>query len=519
MSASYGLVLCCGQVPNSRRRTLVDLTGDDLDGSQDSGGIVIHHRPPTPDTADSRPTHRRRIDSPEVLSGKKVLTEQDLQVRFKLYRPGEVYLWSEAITKAWSTGIHSWNALMLAAPTVEEAAQILLALCRFNAAGRNPVEWDDVLRDIGTRLLLRPLNDPNLRDQTLGYACAYVPLAGIINQNMAIHVRNSAGQGPILDVLRAALLIQLQKVPLFSQQGAFFSVRWSPLDGPDPRERYEEYVVTGILCALIMVRTETAPLPFSPALLFLLLVGLDSPVLRVDPLFIEHLDPGLAPVAQAWTSWLVNPSRSEKELGVDRLRSSLLECDMDSAAFPKDPTLQELIDLDKSFYCGLMLKRLSVRDRSELMALRDGLAWILEARQVKPKCTNCGASLEIQCSNVKGLIGKLYSRAVKNVEEVMQVVRCVSARYGDFSEDQIARNEKYEDRFLTHLRRYLCGEGHPNTEKIIDLLGEDVVKSDKSKLLRCRLLLEMMTGSPMLPLGDHINLNVRIYCHCVPVQG
>ena len=112
---------------------------------------------------------------------------------------------------------------------------------------------------------------------------------------------------------------------------------------------------------------------------------------------------------------------------------------------------------------------------------------------------------------VKSLILGLFNRTVESSIELIQQLRFMSLT----PDSKCAEDDEDQQRFQSHVERYLKGSGHPQHASLEGFLGENTA-SDLAyahinpKALRGYLLLRAASGSELMPPGRAWNIKVWI---------
>lgn len=113
----------------------------------------------------------------------------------------------------------------------------------------------------------------------------------------------------------------------------------------------------------------------------------------------------------------------------------------------------------------------------------------------------------IRSSSSKSLLSQIYDRR-PTADLVMKRIKYENVQSAGSSHEEMALQKL----FRTHMESWLSGQGHVSHEWIDNLTtAQQRDKVRTSKTFRAELLLQIMTGAKLKPIGDSWKITVRSF--------
>ncbi|GBE82503.1 hypothetical protein SCP_0408870 [Sparassis crispa] len=306
-----------------------------------------------------------------------------------------------------------------------------------------------------------------------GVVCSFVPLAALLSSKRVFEVNVGVGAAPEKAVLRDAIAQMTSEVRFWVEKGVYKSLVFhSSTDHFRTRDCILK--AYGFLCLMHLVNLGQGPEPVSPFLLQAVIDGRSN--ILIDREFILSLDPGQFAVLQPWYDWNgTSPLTTDPKTDLGAL---LIEADIVIEALSLEGMDEaERNGVERTLVSRVLLGHIDPTHHPDLLAFREGLNFQLRPGQDIRKTME---------GRTKALLGAL----------------------NDKEDQQTEVERQHELRFAELLIRYLHGKGHPDHEWIRgEVVPEDMyMKEHENVVHRVRLLLQVMTGSDLLPLGEHWKL-------------
>ncbi|KZT31787.1 hypothetical protein SISSUDRAFT_1056256 [Sistotremastrum suecicum HHB10207 ss-3] len=409
----------------------------------------------------------------------------------------EIDVYVSGHANRWS-GLAGTKALVIAGPSEGACAQILLWWIVYMYLGYSTKE------DIFKASFRKAFPDPS-------YSCSCAPLKALFIQADFLSIRSGAGIGVGVSrsVIGRALDLLMSYSSLFIVRGAFYGIRWGLATQPGQLKTTREALLfaAGFLTLWSIFVGRTTPVKLSPFLLTAAFAGFD--LCTLHPEMLAEVDDESHTALSAWFESTRTGGNELLSKGCASPAGILLmaaEIDWETVSLPISVTGIRNIELVLFSSLLLGLGSTSLKDHPDLLAFRRGLNFF--DRTTGSLDTSLPLSL-IDGINVQGWLTRLYTRQVRSVQPVLDMIRWnFSARDSGVSK----RDRGKERDFALAFERYLRGEGAPAVADVGTLLTPEMVQDAAVPFLRARLFLKYCTSSSLLPpaIQDRVRVSIQI---------
>ncbi|KAJ7589661.1 hypothetical protein C8J56DRAFT_1076471 [Mycena floridula] len=305
----------------------------------------------------------------------------------------------------------------------------------------------------------------------------------------------SSGHGVRRDAIILAVTLSTEDTKYWSQTDHGYSFE---LGAQSPNivdtVRSARFTADGRLMAISLLVLEQGYL-YSPVAVLALLMGRTFLQLPLD--FLKRMAPAMVEKIKPWAELSVSdPLPTDPRNPICMVFNSCMNQQTSSISFPR--TIEVQRDLQEQMMCHILFGVTDPFIHSDFRALQQGMNMSLTNMTDSKKFLDLFNDNEYRISEI---VFKLFDRRVKCVKDVHDLLV-----FKPKSGHQLPNNMSREtftglmDAFSTCLTIYLNSPGHP--EGLEDIVDADRVQADASnEVLRSTLLLQAVTGAPLLP-GD-----------------
>ncbi|KAI0368676.1 hypothetical protein BV20DRAFT_1122671 [Pilatotrama ljubarskyi] len=328
-----------------------------------------------------------------------------------------------------------------------------------------------------------------------GTHCSLVPLSALLSEDREFRIGDAFGRGPEHAVLRAAVEKMASDDSLWTDAGIYKTLNFHSSSDGGLDQREVTLKAYGFLCYLHVVNLGVGPEPVSPFLLHAIFEGRSD--ILIDDAFIRDHDSDLFKVLQPWHDWAISgtPLPAELQRANTELSSLLIAADINTTSLQgRDLPALERQGVERTLACRILLRHPDPTAHPDFAAFKAGFCF-----QGPAPSGRAVPTIAVEFSGrIKGFLGSIYSRRITNVEDFIASHLVFESASDDEEERQ------FEALFRSRLEAYLRGVGHP----VHDELDGNIVPPERAAAertnatLRASLLLHMMTGSSLMPLGS-----------------
>ncbi|KAJ7027734.1 hypothetical protein C8F04DRAFT_1399383 [Mycena alexandri] len=397
---------------------------------------------------------------------------------------------SLAAWQAHISGIHGVDdaVISLKASSVDEGARALVAFCIWVHSVRQPpaVKFKEILQE----------QFPSPRPTMEG------PMTEIALLSLRVKIGPGFGKGPRTEVLTRALEIVVADKLHWTDCGEYKTIRLHPSISAIPRR---SAVLKGAgLILLLHYLHVGAPFYVSPFLLWTIFNGRQT-ASRFDLEFLTRFisRDTLAYIERFHSTPLNVPMYAEQTPECVEYQYLLNIPSMDPTLISRSRTQEEHDGVCTTIISFLTLGTVDIRHQSDFICISDGFNVALEPFGTYDQFHHILEWFKTPC---RELIMFSYDLRIKAVSDVLSNITYTQAN-SDL--DPWRENLEIVELIKKFICHYISEPGHPNLPGgIVGALGFDAGNNDP--LVRARLIMTVMTGSPLLPVEPLWSLKVTI---------